>query len=51
MIGYHALMKQTSEGDQAEVASHNRAMVNVLKAGAIGTGAVGLVKTILAYFS
>jgi hypothetical protein len=51
MIGYHALMKQTAEGDQAEVSGHNRAMINILKAGAVGTGAVGLVKTILSYFA
>lgn len=51
MIGYHAIMKKFAEGDQAEVAIHNRSMVNILKAGAIGTGAMGLAKTILSYFS
>ena len=50
MIGYHYLMKSAAEGDPTEVVSHNRAIINVLKAGAIGTGAVGLVKTILSYF-
>jgi len=51
MIGYHAVMKKFAEGDQVEVALHNRAMINILKAGAIGTGSMGLAKTILSYFS
>lgn len=51
MLGYHALMKQVAGGEQAEIAHHNRAMINVLKYGAIGTGAVGLTKAILSYFS
>lgn len=50
MIGYHALMKMFAGGEQVEVAHHSRSMFKVLKAGAIGTGAVGFTKAILSYF-
>jgi hypothetical protein len=49
-IGYHALMKQLSDGDPASAAVHNRAMRNVLVAGAIGMSAVSIVKVFLSYF-
>lgn len=49
-IGYHALMKQLSDGAPEAAAVHNRAMRNVLIGGAVGTSAVGLTKAILAYF-
>ena len=49
-IGYHALMKQMSDGDPATAAAHNRAMRNVLIGGAIGESAVGITKAFLAYF-
>ncbi|ABY93726.1 MULTISPECIES: hypothetical protein [Thermoanaerobacter] len=49
-IGYHALMKQMSDGDPSVTAAHNRAIRNVLIAGAIGMSAASLVKVVLAYF-
>ncbi|QGP94106.1 hypothetical protein MGLY_35310 (plasmid) [Neomoorella glycerini] len=49
-IGYHALMKQMSDGDPATAAHHNRAMRNVLIGGAIGESAVGITKVFLSYF-
>ncbi|WP_338832853.1 hypothetical protein MHLNE_16030 [Moorella humiferrea] len=49
-IGYHALMKQMSDGDPATAAAHNRAMRNVLIGGAIGESAVGITKAFLSYF-
>lgn len=35
-IGYHALMKQMSDGDPSVTAAHNRSIKNVLIGGAIG---------------
>ncbi|MDN5347395.1 MAG: hypothetical protein PWP65_959 [Clostridia bacterium] len=49
-IGYHALMKQLSDGDPASAAVHNRAMRNVLIGAAIGESAVGITKAFLSYF-
>lgn len=49
-IGYHALMKQLGDADPAAAAAHNRAMRNILIAGAIGESAVGITKAFLAYF-
>lgn len=49
-IGYHALMKVLSDADPAAAAVHNRAMRNILIAGAIGESAVGITKAFLAYF-
>ncbi|WP_227766352.1 hypothetical protein [Zhaonella formicivorans] len=49
MIGYHALMKQFND-DPTSASIHNKAMKNILVAGAIGVSAVGLVKAFLAYF-
>lgn len=49
-IGYHALMKQLGDADPAAAAVHNRAMRNILIAGAIGESAVGITKAFLAYF-
>ncbi|MBO8129278.1 MAG: hypothetical protein H0Z39_08795 [Peptococcaceae bacterium] len=49
-IAYHALVKQLSDGDPSTIASHNRAMKNVLIGAAIGWSASGLVKWFLSYF-
>lgn len=48
-IGYHAIMKQFAE-DPSAASIHNRAMRNVLVAGAIGESAVAITKAFLAYF-
>jgi len=50
-IGYHALMKQMEEGDQGQAAQHNRAIKNILVAGAIGVSAAGIVTVILGFFT
>lgn len=50
-IGYHALMKQMEEGDQGAAAQHNKAIKNILVAGAIGVSAAGIVSAILAFFT
>lgn len=43
-------MKQMGDGDPSVTAAHNRAIRNVLIAGAIGMSAASLVKVVLAYF-
>jgi len=50
-IAYHALMKQMNEGDQSEAAQHNKAIKNILVAGAIGMSAAGIVTVILGFFT
>ena len=49
-IGYHALMKQMSDGDPSVTAAHNRAIRNILIGGAIGMSAATIVKVFLSYF-
>lgn len=51
VIAWHAFVKQMNEGDPAQAAIHNRAMKNVLVAGAIGISAVGIVKAVLAFYA
>lgn len=51
MLGYHALMKQMSDGDSTVVSSRNKSMKSVLIGGAISTSAVALAKAFLSYFS
>lgn len=50
MIGWHAFLKQLNEGDPAEITVHNRAMKNILIAGAIGMSAVSIVKVVLGFY-
>lgn len=50
MLGWHAFVKAMNEGDPAQAAVHNRAMKNVLIAGAIGVSAVGIIKAVLSYY-
>jgi hypothetical protein len=49
-IAYHALMKQMEEGDHSAAAQHNKAIKNILIAGAIGVSAAGIVAVILGFF-
>lgn len=50
MVGYHALMKQMSDGDPSVASSSNKSIKRVLIGGAIGTSAAGLTKAFLTYF-
>lgn len=50
MIGWHAFCKQLNEGDPAQASIHNRAMKNILLAGAIGVSALSIVKVVLAFY-
>lgn len=51
MIGYHAIMKALSDGEQSTIIEHNRKMKGVLKALAWGESGTALVSIIIHYFS
>lgn len=48
MLGYHALMRNTAQDDQA-AAMHTRTMRNVVIGTAIGEGAAGLIRFFSGY--
>lgn len=50
MIGFHALMKQMSDGDAGEIASRDKKMKDILKTTVIAFIGAGVVKALAAFF-